>query len=613
MIRSTLLLLFARLRSHPWRSLVVAGAVSVASGIALSALAVLAVADDPWARLVEATRGADVELDGVSTRPAPAELAALPGVVRVGELIESGDAALEAGGDLLLVELTRMPEDRVAMEVDRPFVITGRWFQADREVVLEATYADTLGIGVGDEVTLSGERSRTVRVVGTAATTMRPSYPERLPGSVFAGAALYDAIGPVGSPGWSLGLHLQDPSRAHDVAAQINEGLACTREDGGCARSSTNIRDQAFPQRADDNASVMLFFAVLMLITSVMLVVTLLGSRLVSEARELTLLQVAGVTPRRLVLLVALEHALLAVVGVVAGALVARVVAPRITDSAASVVGSVSPTVAAADVVLVGAIAVACTTVVSAIGGLRAGPRSLSVVARGGSGRVHRSRIAAIALHASSRTTLVLGLKDIATRRGRAIVTVLTVALAVAMAVAIVGLGTIELDLTDPTIEPVDASALPADPADIPRLPVWPSAVSGDIIDRLMDLITSLQVLLGGVAIATLLAAASMTLRERLRELGTLHAIGCTTPQLVGASALSHGVLGVVGTIIGVPLGLALNLVLNESSGGGVEGAPPPSSIGLVAIAAVTIAAAAAALPALLLQRHPTSEALAAD
>jgi putative ABC transport system permease protein len=612
MTRSTLLLLFARMRSHPWRSLVVTGAVTVASGIALSALAVLAVADDPWAPLVEATRGADVELDGVSTRPDPEELAALPGVVRVGDPIESGDAALQAGGDLLLGGLTRMPDDRVAMEVDRPFMITGRWFQSDREVVLEATYADTLGVEVGDEVTLSGGRSRTVRVVGTAATTMRPSYPESLPGSAYVGSALYDSIGPVGSE-WSLGLHLEDPSRAHDVAADINDELGCTGEDGGCARSSTNIRDQAFPQRADDNASVMLFFAVLMLIASVMLVVTLLGSRLVTEARELTLLQVAGVTPRRLVLLIALEHALLAVVGVLAGALLARVVAPRITESAATVVGSVSPTFAAADVVLVGAITVACTTVVSAIGGLRSGPRSLSVVARGGSGRVRRSRIAAVALLASSRTTLVLGLKDIATRRGRAIVTVLTVALAVTMAVAIVGLGTTELDATDPTIEPADASALPADPEDISRLPVWPSAVSGEVVDRLMRLITSLQVLLGGVAIATLLAAASMTLQERLRELGTLHAIGCTTPQLVGASAVSHGALGIVGTIIGVPLGLALHLVLTESSGEGIDGAPPPGSIALIAVAAVALAAAAAALPALLLQRHPTSQALAAD
>jgi putative ABC transport system permease protein len=183
----------------------------------------------------------------------------------------------------------------------------------------------------------------------------------------------------------------------------------------------------------------MRYFAVLMLIAAVMLVVTLLGSRLLGEARELTLLEVAGVTPGRLARLIALEHALLTVVGVLAGAVIARVVAPRIAGSAATVFGSVSPTFTASDAVRVGLVAVACTAVVSAVAGLRAGRRSMAVVARGGSGRVHRSRLASITLLASPWTTLVLGLKDVATRRGRAIVTVLTVALAVTMAVTIVG------------------------------------------------------------------------------------------------------------------------------------------------------------------------------
>jgi hypothetical protein len=61
MLQATLVL--ARLRSHLGRSLVLVVVVAVASGIALSALAVLRVADDPWAPLVAATNGADVEID----------------------------------------------------------------------------------------------------------------------------------------------------------------------------------------------------------------------------------------------------------------------------------------------------------------------------------------------------------------------------------------------------------------------------------------------------------------------------------------------------------------------------------------------------------------------
>jgi putative ABC transport system permease protein len=206
-------LVLARLRSHLGRSLVLVVVVAVAAGIALGALAVLRVADDPWAPLQAATLGADVEIDEAPARPDPRALAALPEVATVGTLIESGDTALQAHGEVLLVSLKRMP-DRETMPVDRPLMMTGRWFAADDEVVVEATLADTLGIDVGDMVTLHGEHGRTVRVVGTAATTMLPNYPERTPGSIFAGTTLFDAIDPVGVPRWSIGLRRRGPSRA---------------------------------------------------------------------------------------------------------------------------------------------------------------------------------------------------------------------------------------------------------------------------------------------------------------------------------------------------------------------------------------------------------------
>jgi putative ABC transport system permease protein len=468
MLQATLVL--ARLRSHLGRSLVLVVVVAVASGIALSALAVLRVADDPWAPLVAATNGADVEIDEAPARPDPRALTARSEVETVGVLIESGDAALQVHGAALLVSLMRLPE-REAMVVDRPLLMAGRWFAADDEVVFEVTLADTLGIRVGDTVTLNGEHGRSVRVVGTAAaTTMLPNYPERVPGGVFAGAALFDAIDPVGAPRWSIGLRLRDPSRADEVVARLNAtgpvpSGSCTAA-GWCARTSADIRDNAFPTRVDGFAQIMLFFATLILIAAVLLIVTLLGSRLVSEARELTLLQVAGATPARLALLIAAEHALLAAAGTAAGILVARAVAPRIAEAAATVFGSVSPRLSLGDVMAVGAAAVAVSVLVSAIGGLRAGRRSLAVVARGGSGRVRRSRAATLAMRSFSSSTLVLGLKDVATRRGRAIVTVLSVTLAVTITVAIVGLGTSELDpAIAPTRPPASPPTRPTSPA----------------------------------------------------------------------------------------------------------------------------------------------------
>jgi putative ABC transport system permease protein len=607
-------LVLARLRSHLGRSLVLVVVIGVAAGIALSALAVLRVADDPWAPLVAATRGGDVQIDAAPARPDPRALAALPEVTTVGSLLQSGDTALHVHGQVLLVSLKRMPADREAMVVERPLMMAGRWFAADDEVVFEATLADTLGVEVGDTVALNGEHGRMVRVVGTAATTMLPNYPERLPGSIFASGAVFDAVDPVGPPRWSIALRLRDPSQADAVVARFNASGPvppgnCTAA-GWCARTAADIRDNAFPSRIDEFAGVMLFFAVLMLIAAVLLIVTLLGSRLVSEARELTLLQVAGATPARLALLIATEHALLAVAGAASGILVARVIAPRIASSAATVFGSVSPRLSLGDVMVVSAAAVAVAVLVSALGGLRAGRRSLAVVARGGAGRIRRSRAAALAVRSTSWATLVLGLKDIATRRGRAAVAVLSVALAVTIAVAVVGLGTSELD---PAIAPTQAADLPADPADISRLPVFSPAISQQVIGRIMTLITAMQALLGGVAVVTLLAAASMSIQERLRELSVLHAVGCTTAQLTGASAVSQGALGAIGAALGLPLGLGTYLLFKAMSGGGFTGSPPPLPLALIALAAIAIAAAAGAVPALFAQRVPANQALAAE
>jgi putative ABC transport system permease protein len=183
------------------------------------------------------------------------------------------------------------------------------------------------------------------------------------------------------------------------------------------------------------------------------------------------------------------------------------------------------------------------------------------------------------------------------------------VALAVTIAVAVVGLGTSELD---PAIATTRVAGLPADPAEISRLPVFSPAISQQVIGRIMTLITAMQALLGGVAVVTLLAAASMSIQERLRELGVLHAVGCTTAQLTGASAVSQGALGAIGAALGLPLGLGTYLLFKAMSGGGFTGFPPPLALTLIALAAIAIAAAGA-VPALLAQRIPANQALAAE
>jgi putative ABC transport system permease protein len=120
--------------------------------------------------------------------------------------------------------------------------------------------------------------------------------------------------------------------------------------------------------------------------------------------------------------------------------------------------------------------------------------------------------------------------------------------------------------------------------------------------------------LLAAVALANLLATTVAATRERARALGVLRTIGCTTPQLVGQSAVGTGFLGFVAGVIGVPVGWAVFRQMSDAITAGVGIGPglglPPSGWFMVAVvpALTLIAAGAGALAALGLSRRPAAE-----
>lgn len=64
--------------------------------------------------------------------------------------------------------------DQAPTAVDHPDVTAGHWMMRPGEVVVERTFADALGLKVGDRVTLNG---RSFIVAGIAVTTAIPPYP----------------------------------------------------------------------------------------------------------------------------------------------------------------------------------------------------------------------------------------------------------------------------------------------------------------------------------------------------------------------------------------------------------------------------------------------------
>jgi putative ABC transport system permease protein len=349
---------------------------------------------------------------------------------------------------------------------------------------------------------------------------------------------------------------------------------------------------------------IVLGFTFLLLVAAILLVFILLGSRVVSESRQMALLQVTGVTPRQLSILLAVEHGVIGLAGAAVGTLVALAVAPLLARVAASGLGTVPPTISPTQIALVGGTAVAAGALAGAMAAIRVGRTSLAVVARGATA-ARRSRLSSLAAASSLPAWLVLGIKDAFSRRGRAVLVVLSLTLALLTTVVVITAGSSinSAEITDATVAAGATLATP--PGNLPAVPPDAAAAAG-----VLKLFRVLQVLLSLVGLANLLAAALMSARERTRELSVLEATGFSPRNLVAAAATSHALLAVPAALIGIPLGFAVVAGATADIEGTVY--PGPGEVALIVLGAVAVAGFLAALP-VLAQRRSLVQALAIE
>ena len=168
------------LRHRPAQAVLLLLAITAATATLTLGLALHGVTSQPYQQTRAATNGPDVVAQlpvlhqpGRQPQP-PAQATALiraPGVTGhsgpyplVGALVRAGK--LTAGA-----EAEGRQESPAA--VDQPKLTAGTWVRPGG-VVLERTFAEALGVGVGDRITLNG---RPFTVAGTAVTAANPPYP----------------------------------------------------------------------------------------------------------------------------------------------------------------------------------------------------------------------------------------------------------------------------------------------------------------------------------------------------------------------------------------------------------------------------------------------------
>jgi putative ABC transport system permease protein len=137
-----------------------------------------------------------------------------------------------------------------------------------------------------------------------------------------------------------------------------------------------------------------------------------------------------------------------------------------------------------------------------------------------------------------------------------------------------------------------------------------------EMIERLYAIAYGQQIVVGVVAALGVVTALLISVLQRRRELGVLRAIGASRGQVIHSVLAEATLMGVIGTVIGLLVGIPLewyilHVVILEESGYYFPVTIPWIEAGVIAAGALLIAAVAGLGPAFHAVRQRIPEAIA--
>jgi putative ABC transport system permease protein len=544
-------------------------------------LVVRGVATDPYQTTREATAGPDV----VANAGAPEELASLealtdaPGVVRHSGPHPVASAVLKADGRK--ADVQAVGRDTSPASVDQPQLTQGSWVR-EGGVVVEAAFADALGLSAGDSITLN---RRSFQVLGVAVTAAVPLYPEVscLAGQCVPGVGLVwltraDArsLAPE-ALGYVVNLKLADPDAAQAfVNAHLNHPPAPV---GMSWRAilDTNAGLVGNQRRA------LLTGSWLLALLAVASVAVLVGGRMAGQIRRVGLLKAVGGTPSLVTAVLLAEYIAVAVLAVAAGLAAGWLVAPLLTDPGAGVLGSAgAPPLTMSTVGLVTAVALGVAVVAIVVPAIRAS-RTSTVLALANSARPPRRTAWLIALSSQLPVPLLLGLRVAARRPRRTLLCAASVAITVSGIVAALGA---HADLKAQRL-----------------------TVDGSRADQLNDVLLVITITLVALTAVNAIFITWATALDTRRSSALARALGATPHDVSAGLSAAQVFPALLGAILGIPGGIGLLAAVDP------DGATIAPVWQLIAVVAVTVLAIAGltAIPALTSGRRPTAEVLESE
>jgi ABC-type antimicrobial peptide transport system permease subunit len=385
---------------------------------------------------------------------------------------------------------------------------------------------------------------------------------------------------------WSEAVRLANPSASSAFTARAAATQPPGSDPGSVSFQTWQAQRDLALGDAQGTQVIVTMFTVLLLIVAFVVVGILVSARSSEQHRQVGLLKAVGFTPRQVGIVFALESVALGVVAAVLGFALGAILAPRLAEpSTQTLVGS--PTMAANPWhILVACCVVLPVLFAGAVTSTRRSTRLTAVEAiRAGTVSPPNSRIAR-AVESVVPLTTELGLNDLFARGRRALLLAAAIALTGAVAVTALSL--------DATLDAQRASE------------------ASDFPDELLLLVYTLDTVMLVIAATTLVAVALLSVHERIRDFGVLKAIGLTPSQIVSTVISSHAALAVLASLVAIPLGIGLYLVLYTIASGTRKDAviAPWWSLALVPIGTMLVVVAATSLPAWLVTRIRPADAL---
>jgi ABC-type lipoprotein release transport system permease subunit len=581
--------------------------VLTATAVLTVGLALDGVTSHPYATTRQETRGPDViATDFVSGGGAAASRAALAKVAPIaharGVVAASGPfpvafPVLRVAGraDAVLAE----GRSAAPAAVDQPRLTAGSWVRPGG-VVLERSFADALGVHVGERVRIG---SAPFSVAGVAVSAAFPvnglgflegsaRWPN--PGLVWLtendARHLASARDPLS---YVLDVRIRDAARAGGFADRYDR-YGYTDNTGGLYVIPWQMVSRQDGLTMSKEQKILVIGSWLLALLAAASLAVLVGGRMAEQRRRVGLLKAVGSTPALVAGVLWTEYLAIALVAALVGLVVGRLAAPLLTSPGAGLLGTAgAPQLSASSVGLVVLLAVAVASLATLLPALRAA-RTSTVDALADTARPPRRRGRLITWSSRLPVPWLLAARLVARRPRRFVLGALSIAVTVSGVVAVL------FAHATVAVSEFGASAGRANPD---RFDVGFISQTARV-DEVLFIVAVMLVLLASVNVVFIVRS---TVQDTRRARAVTRALGATPGQVAAGLSLSQIAPSVVGAILGLAGGYGM---FTEANQGGSLAFPPAWTLAAALVLTVVSVAGLTAVPAQMGGRVPVAEVL---